>query len=67
MTGKITVIAYHWAKPGKEGALREALLAVCAPTRAEQGCLKFRALAPAGRAAKHHIVDRGDELAGQTR
>jgi quinol monooxygenase YgiN len=37
--GKVTVIAYHWAKPGKEGALREAILAVCAPTRAEKGCI----------------------------
>ena len=41
MTGKITVIAYHRAKPGKERALREALLAVCAPTRGEQGCLNY--------------------------
>jgi hypothetical protein len=26
MAGKVTVIAYHPAKPGKEGALRQALL-----------------------------------------
>lgn len=36
MEGKVTVIAYHRAKPGKERALREALLKVCAPTRAEK-------------------------------
>jgi quinol monooxygenase YgiN len=41
MAGKVTVIAYHRAKPGKERALREALLAVCAPTRAEKGCLNY--------------------------
>ena len=41
MKGKVTVIAYHRAKPGKEGALREALLAVCAPTRAERGCINY--------------------------
>ena len=41
MAGKITVIAYHRANPGKEQALREALLAVCAPTRAEKGCINY--------------------------
>jgi quinol monooxygenase YgiN len=41
MTVKVTVIAYHRAKPGKEGALRQALLAVCGPTRAEKGCLNY--------------------------
>lgn len=38
MQGKVTVIAYHRSKPGKEQALRKALLAVCAPTRLEKGC-----------------------------
>ena len=41
MTGKATVIAYHRAKPGKEKALRAALLQVCAPTRAEKGCVNY--------------------------
>lgn len=41
MTGKVTVVAYHRAKPGKERALREALLAVCGPTRAEKGCINY--------------------------
>jgi quinol monooxygenase YgiN len=41
MQGKVTVIAFHRAKPGKEQALREALLAVCAPTRAEKGCINY--------------------------
>jgi quinol monooxygenase YgiN len=41
MQGKVTVIAFHRAKPGKEKALREALLAVCAPTRAEKGCINY--------------------------
>ncbi|HEU0018321.1 MAG TPA: putative quinol monooxygenase [Methyloceanibacter sp.] len=41
MQGKVTVIALHRAKPGKEPALREALLAVCAPTRAEKGCMNY--------------------------
>ncbi|MGH6792707.1 MAG: putative quinol monooxygenase [Methyloceanibacter sp.] len=41
MQGKVTVIAYHRSKPGKEQALRKALLAVCAPTRLEKGCLNY--------------------------
>jgi quinol monooxygenase YgiN len=41
MQGKVTVIAYHRAKPGKEQALRDALLAVRAPTRAEKGCINY--------------------------
>lgn len=41
MEGKVTVIAYHRAKPGKEQALRKALLAVCAPTRAGKGCINY--------------------------
>src|SRR5690348_217118 len=36
MTGQVTVIAYHRAKPGKEQELREALLSLCAPTRRER-------------------------------
>ena len=41
MLGKVTVIAFHRAKPGKEDALRQALLALCGPTRKEQGCLNY--------------------------
>ena len=41
MDGKVTVIAFHRAKPGKERALREALLALCGPTRAEKGCINY--------------------------
>jgi quinol monooxygenase YgiN len=41
MTAKVTVIAYHRAKPGKEGALRQALPAVCGPTRGEKGCINY--------------------------
>jgi len=41
MQGKVTVIAYHRAKPGKGGDLRDALLGVCPPTREEKGCINF--------------------------
>ena len=41
MLGKVTVIAFHRAKPGKERTLREALLALCEPTRAEKGCINY--------------------------
>ncbi|MDJ0513194.1 MAG: putative quinol monooxygenase [Methyloceanibacter sp.] len=41
MLGKVTVIAFHRAKSGKEDALREALLALCGPTREEQGCINY--------------------------
>lgn len=41
MKGKVTVIAFHRAKPGKEQALREALLVVRAPTLKEKGCINY--------------------------
>jgi quinol monooxygenase YgiN len=41
MQGKVTVIAYHRAKPGKEQALRDALLAVRGPTLKEKGCINY--------------------------
>jgi quinol monooxygenase YgiN len=41
MEGKVTVIAYHRAKPGKERALREALLSVRGPTLKEKGCINY--------------------------
>ncbi|MFZ1070594.1 MAG: putative quinol monooxygenase [Methyloceanibacter sp.] len=41
MQRKVTVIAFHRAKPGKEQALREALLAVRAPTLKERGCINY--------------------------
>lgn len=41
MRGKVTVIAFHRAKPGKERALRETLLALCGPTRVEKGCINY--------------------------
>lgn len=41
MDEKVTVIAFHRAKPDKEHALRKALLALCGPTRAEKGCINY--------------------------
>ena len=41
MQGQVTVIAYHRAKPGEKQELRQALLAVCAPTRNEKRCLNY--------------------------
>jgi quinol monooxygenase YgiN len=41
MTDKVTVIACHRAKPGKDLTLSDALLAVCGPTRAEKGCINY--------------------------
>jgi quinol monooxygenase YgiN len=37
----LTVVAEMQAKPGKEEALREALLNLIEPTRLEQGCLQY--------------------------
>jgi quinol monooxygenase YgiN len=37
----LTVVAELNAKPGKEDALREALLACIEPTRAETGCVQY--------------------------
>ena len=37
----ITVIASFQAAPGREQALREALVALVAPTRKEEGCLNY--------------------------
>lgn len=37
----LTVVATFQARPGKEAALREALLSLLAPTRQEAGCLNY--------------------------
>jgi quinol monooxygenase YgiN len=41
MDGKVTVIANMRAKPGREQEVKEALLGLCGPTRAEKGCLNY--------------------------
>jgi quinol monooxygenase YgiN len=41
MATKVSVFAYIHAKPGKEEATKQALLALVAPTRAEEGCLNY--------------------------
>jgi quinol monooxygenase YgiN len=38
---KVTVVALFRAKPGKEEAIRQAIEAVIAPTRAEPGCINY--------------------------
>jgi quinol monooxygenase YgiN len=38
---EVTVIAFHKALPGKEEALKQSLLALCVPTRAEKGCINY--------------------------
>ncbi len=38
---KVTVLAGFKAKPGKEDALKEAIMACVAPTRAEAGCINY--------------------------
>lgn len=40
-TTPVTVVARMKAKPGREEALREALLALIPPTRQEPGCLQY--------------------------
>jgi quinol monooxygenase YgiN len=37
----LTVIAVFKAKPGKEEALKQAITACIAPTRAEEGCVNY--------------------------
>jgi quinol monooxygenase YgiN len=37
----LTVVAEITAAPGREDALREALLGLIAPTRAEEGCVQY--------------------------
>ena len=37
----LNVVAAFQARPGKEGALREALVALLAPTRQEAGCITY--------------------------
>ena len=41
MSDTVMVIALIRAKPGKEQQVKEALLALCAPTRAEKGCINY--------------------------
>lgn len=40
-TSRISVVAQVKAKPGKEDALRSALLAMVAPSRLDAGCLGY--------------------------
>jgi quinol monooxygenase YgiN len=37
----LSVVAEIHARPGKEDALREALLGLIVPTRAEEGCVQY--------------------------
>jgi quinol monooxygenase YgiN len=37
----VTVVATFEARPGKEAALKHALLSLLAPTRKESGCLNY--------------------------
>lgn len=37
----LSVVAEIHARPGKEDALREALLGLIAPTRTEEGCVQY--------------------------
>ncbi|GBC60582.1 antibiotic biosynthesis monooxygenase [Desulfonema ishimotonii] len=39
--GKIAVVATMIAKPGKEDALKQELLGLIEPSRADEGCLKY--------------------------
>lgn len=39
--GQLTVVARFRAKPGLEKKVREEILALVAPTRAEAGCLNY--------------------------
>lgn len=41
MSELLTVVAEMTAKPGKEDELRQALVALVAPTRNEQGCVQY--------------------------
>jgi quinol monooxygenase YgiN len=41
MTELITVVAEMRAKPGKEEAMRQAVLSVVEPTRKEAGCVQY--------------------------
>lgn len=42
MTGEqVTIVAKIKAKPGRQGELKEVLLSLIAPTRAEKGCICY--------------------------
>ena len=41
MHKKYTVVAIFQSRPGKEAALREALVKLLVPTRQEEGCLNY--------------------------
>ena len=41
MNHKLTVVAHICAKVGQEARVREALLSLIAPTRAEAGCINY--------------------------
>jgi quinol monooxygenase YgiN len=41
MSEKVTVLAHIRAKPGNEREVKQALLELCGPTRAEKGCINY--------------------------
>ncbi len=41
MKKNLTVIAHVRARPGKEEPTKQALSALCRPTRAEKGCINY--------------------------
>ena len=38
---EVTVLAHFKAKPGKEGILKDELLALIGPTHCEEGCINY--------------------------
>jgi quinol monooxygenase YgiN len=58
MAATVHVIARFLAKPGKEDALKTALVAVVAPTRRELGCYQYDLLASATEPREFSFVER---------
>lgn len=60
---KIDVVAHIHAKAGQEAALREVLEAFIAPTRVEEGCLRYDLFVDLSDAGKFTFIEEWTSVA----
>lgn len=60
---ELVVFAEVYAKPGQEENLRQALMALVAPTRAEAGCLQYDLHADNDDAGHYFFYERWESMA----
>ena len=63
MSEQIDVIAHNQAKPGEEAFVRSVLESYVAPTRLEEGCLRYDLFCDVSDAAKFTFVEEWTSMA----